>query len=55
MTLQEKIEALNPDTKNFIMSCNNVQELILLKKTLDNPNITDVVNARLENLTHLSV
>ena len=55
MSIQEKTQALNPETKDFIMASTNVQELILLKKTLDCPLITAVVNARIENLTHLAV
>jgi len=55
MTLQEQIDSIDKDTRDFIMSCDNVQELIALKKIFNNPTISNVVNARIENITYLAV
>lgn len=53
-TLQQLIENLPPDLCQQIMQTNEVSELVNLKKFyLKYPDTLTVIDARIQNLTHL--
>ncbi len=53
-TLQDLIENLPPDLCQKIMQTNDVSELVNLKKFyLKYPDTLTVIDARIQNLTHL--
>jgi len=53
-TLQQLIENLPPDLCQQIMQTNEVSELVNLKKVyLKYPDTLTVIDARIQNLTHL--
>lgn len=55
-TLQSKIEALPADLKQDILDTTDVGFLTSLKNSyLKQPDVLQVINARIENLTYLAV